>query len=264
MNPPVFSLSTGHLPVLISMPHCGAHLPDSYAKRMTPAAQVLADTDWHLPQLYQFARAMGASIISSQYSRYVIDLNRSSDGQSLYPGQNTTGLCPTETFLGAPVYLDGEAPDEQDIAHRVTHYWQPYHQALAAELARLRASHGHVLLWEAHSIAHVLPRLFEGPLPDLNLGSFSGKACDPALRDAVAAVAEQSTYSVSVDGRFKGGYITRHYGQPDAQVHALQLELAQYVYMDETAPFSYQAERANQLIPTLEKMLTTAIAALPR
>ncbi|ROR20825.1 N-formylglutamate deformylase [Comamonas sp. BIGb0124] len=262
MNPPVHTLHQGTLPLLISIPHGGEILPEAYARRMTHAAQAVADTDWHLPRLYAFARAMGVSVLQANYSRYVIDLNRPSTGESLYPGQTTTGLCPLETFRGEPLYTDGRGPDAQETADRVATYWQPYHQALRQELDRLRARHGKVLLWEAHSIASQLPRLFDGELPGLNLGTFDGAASDPALAAAAVAAAQAGPHSWVLNGRFKGGYITRHYGQPGQGVHAVQLEMAQCLYMDESAPYAYREDRAAQVLPTLEAMVRATLGAL--
>jgi N-formylglutamate deformylase len=202
-------------------------------------------------------------VLQANYSRYVIDLNRPSSGESLYPGQTTTGLCPAETFRGEPLYHDGGAPAAADVAERVERYWQPYHRALRAELDRLLALHGQVLLWEAHSIASVLPRLFDGQLPALNIGTFDGKSCAPAIHDATVGATAAGPFSWVANGRFKGGYITRHYGEPARGVHAVQLEMTQCMYMDETAPFAYREDLAAQVLPTLEKMVRAALAALP-
>lgn len=257
-----FELTQGSTALLISMPHVGTQLPPHEAADMTPEAALRTDTDWHIDQLYAFAAAMGASVIKARYSRYVIDLNRPPNGESLYPGQTTTGLCPTETFRGESLYLPGHAPDASEIAQRRIRYWQPYHDALAAELARLRQRHDQVLLWDAHSIASVLPRLFEGKLPDLNFGTASGSSCAPTVLDAALAQVQAAPWSRVVNGRFRGGYITRHYGQPAQGVHAIQLELCQSLYMDETAPFAYQPARAAKLQDDLQHMLQAARDAL--
>jgi len=259
----VFNLIQGQLPLLVSIPHGGEVLPPVYASRMTPAAAMLADTDWHLGRLYDFCRTLGGSVLKANYSRYVIDLNRPSSGESLYPNQTTTGLCPTESFRGEPLYRAGALPGAIEVANRIDQYWQPYHQALRAELKRLLAEHGRVLLWEAHSIAGVLPRLFEGRLPALNLGNFDGNSCAAAILDAAVGVAAAGPLSWVVNGRFKGGYITRHYGEPQRGVHALQLEMVQSLYMDETAPFAYRQDLAAQMLPTLEQMVHAALNALP-
>jgi len=257
-----YKLNPGTLPLLISMPHVGTELPPEFARQMSPSAAIKQDTDWHLDLLYGFACSMGASILQARVSRYVIDLNRPPSGESLYPGQITTGLCPLETFHGEPLYLPGSEPDSTERERRLRTYWKPYHDALQQELVRIKTAHGSVLLWDAHSITSVLPRLFEGQLPDLNLGTNSGQSCTAKLIDHVAAVAERSGFSHVVNGRFKGGYITRHYGQPDQNVHAIQLEMSQALYMKEDAPFSYLERRAAKVQPLLQAMLQAALEQL--
>jgi N-formylglutamate deformylase len=259
-----YSLTQGTLPLLISIPHLGTDLPPAFARQMNAAASITQDTDWHLDRLYAFAHSRGASVLQARVSRYVIDLNRPPSGESLYPGQTTTGLCPTETFHGEPLYPSGAEPDAAEQERRLRTYWQPYHSALDQELARLKELHGAVLLWDAHSIASTLPRLFEGQLPDLNLGTHSGQSCAAALIDDVAAVASASAFSRVVNGRFKGGYITRHYGQPAQNIHAIQLEMTQALYMDEAAPFSYLEHRAAAVQPVLQAMLQAALARLDK
>ncbi|WP_454739362.1 N-formylglutamate deformylase [Cupriavidus necator] len=262
MNPPICTVTRGHLPLVISIPHGGELLPESFAQRMTPVARLRADTDWHLKRLYAFAREQGACVVEANYSRYVIDVNRPGDGSSLYPGQTTTSLCPTETFRGEPLYAHAGDPSADDMAARKRDYWQPYHDALAAEIARLRQQHPNVLVWEAHSIAGVLPRLFDGKLPDLNIGTNSGASCAPAMREAVIAAAAGGPFTWVADGRFKGGHITRHYGQPVNGVHVIQLEMVQAVYMDERAPFPYLPDAAARVQPVLRNMLGGALAAM--
>jgi len=247
------------LPLLVSMPHVGTDIPDDIAARLTPAALEKADTDWHLRQLYGFLDEMGASVLSARWSRYVVDLNRPPEDTNLYPGQNTTGLCPVDTFRSEALYLPGQAPDQADIAARVERYWRPYHAQLQAEIARLLALHGAVVLWDAHSIASVLPRFFDGKLPDLNFGTADGRSCAPGLQLAVTALAQgQCAYTVAVNGRFKGGHITRHYGRPEAHVHAIQLEMCQSVYMDEAAPFAYRPDLASGVEGLLRQMTGAA------
>ncbi|WP_394004582.1 N-formylglutamate deformylase [Luteimonas sp. WGS1318] len=259
MRTDLLDLHRGDAPLLISIPHNGTRVPDAIASRLTDEARRVPDTDWHVADLYAFARELGASVLVPTHSRYVVDLNRSEDDVSLYPGQNTTGLCPVVRFDGGPVYREGGAPDAAEIAARVDTYWRPYHAALADELARLRAAHGRVVLWEAHSIRGTLPFLFEGRLPDLNLGTASGASCSPALQAALAGVLEsQPCYDAVVDGRFKGGHITRHYGRPAAGVEAVQLEISQRCYMDE-ATFEWDAARAAALTPVLRALLVAAI-----
>ena len=259
LDTPVFALERGTRPLLVSMPHVGTALPPEVAARLGDAGPVLQDTDWHLDRLYDFAAALGASVLRAKVSRYAIDLNRPPTGESLYPGRTTTGLCPTETFRGVPLYRDGRPPDAAEVARRLDAYWRPYHEALAAELERLRTAHGDVLLWEAHSIASELPRLFEGRLPDLNFGTADGASCDAALADAVIGVARGSPFSVVRDGRFKGGWITRRHGAPGRGVHAIQLELVQALYMDEAAPFDWLPATAARVQPWLRRMLETGL-----
>ncbi len=255
-----FQFKQGSIPLLVSMPHVGTDIPDDIAARLAPCAMARADTDWHLKELYGFLGEMGASTISARWSRYVIDLNRPPEDTNLYPGLSTTGLCPVDTFGSEALYRDGDTPDEQEVHGRLTRYWQPYHSQLRAELNRMLALHGRVVLWDAHSIASVVPRFFEGRLPDLNFGTAQGTTCDAAMEAAVVGVARaQDAFSVAVNGRFKGGHITRHYGQPSLGVHAIQLEMCQCLYMDETEPFAYRPERAAQVQPLLRQLTTAAV-----
>jgi len=263
VSPQPWQLTLGRVPLLISIPHLGTLIPDELLAQMTPEATACTDTDWHLDQLYGFAQGLGASVLQAVYSRYVIDLNRPPGGESLYPGQTTTGLCPTETFRGEPLYRPGSEPDAARIAQRLAAYWQPYHAALAQELERLLALHQHVLLWEAHSIASVLPRLFEGKLPDLNFGTASGTSCAPDVLAAALEPLQGGPWTMVQNGRFKGGYITRHYGQPAHGVHAIQLELCQSLYMNEQAPYDYRPDTAARLQGDLQRSLSAALAALP-
>ena len=256
----VFNLHRGTAPLLISLPHDGSAIPDALAAWMTPEARSAPDTDWHVSRLYAFAHELGASVLVPHYSRYVIDLNRPPDDVSLYPGQNTTGLCPTVRFSGDPVYLPGEEPTPDEIDVRIETYWRPYHDALRDELDRLRAVHDRVLLWEGHSIrGSDLPFLFEGRLPDLNLGTANGASCSPALQAKLeAALSAQSGYDWIANGRFKGGHITRHYGDPARGIDAVQLEISQRNYMDE-ASFEYDAVKATRLQAVLRKLLQAAL-----
>jgi N-formylglutamate deformylase len=258
----VFTLTPGRLPLLVSFPHAGTEIPQDIARRMTPEALLRADTDWHLPRLYAFVREMGASTLVPRHSRYVIDLNRPPEDSPLYPGQDTTGLVPLDTFRKEPIYRDGQAPGAAEVEARRAGYWQPYHDALGSELERLRALHGRVVLWDAHSIASVLPRFFEGRLPDLNLGTADGKSCAPQVQAAAEAVLRaQPDFSHVSNGRFKGGYITRHYGEPSRGVHALQMEMCHATYMDEPAPFAYRPELAERVQPLLRRMLEAVVEA---
>lgn len=257
----VLTLHRGSAPLLISLPHDGSAIPADLRPRLANEAQAAPDTDWFMSALYAFARAMGASVLAPAYSRYVIDLNRPPDDASLYPGRNTTGLCPLNRFDGGEVYLPGQAPSADEVAARVERYWRPYHAALGEELARLRAAHGRVLLWEGHSIRGELPWLFEGRLPDLNLGTASGASCAPARQAAIEAVfAAQSRFDWVANGRFKGGYITRHYGDPAGGVDAVQLEIAQRAYLDEAAAPAWDAARAAPLQALLARTLEAALA----
>ena len=242
----VCALHRGTAPLLISLPHDGSDIPDALAARMTLEARSSPDTDWYVSRLYAFARQLGASILVPRYSRYVIDLNRPPDDVSLYPGQNTTGLCPTVRFSGDPVYLPGLEPTPDEIAARIDTYWRPYHDTLRDELDRLRTAHGGVLLWEGHSIRGECPFLFDGRLPDLNIGTASGTSCDAATQSRIeTALRAQNIYDGAVNARFKGGFITRHYGDPGNGIDAVQLEIAQRVYMDEDASAYDDALAAN-------------------
>lgn len=255
-----YTLHRGTTPLLISLPHDGTAVPDGIAARLTHSARRVPDTDWHVSRLYDFARGLGASILVPKYSRYVVDLNRPPDDVSLYPGQNTTGLCPHVQFSGEPVYLDGQGPDEGEVAERVEQYWRPYHQALAAELQRIHAQHGRAALWEGHSIRGMVPFLFEGRLPDLNLGTAAGTSCTPSLQSRLQAVlASRNDYDYVVNGRFKGGYITRQYGDPGNAIDAVQLEISQRIYMDEES-FAWNETKASQTQQVLRALLDCVLA----
>ena len=258
----VFTLHRGTAPLLVSVPHVGTEIPADIAARLRPHALAVPDTDWHLDRLYAFAHDdLGASLIVPRFSRYCIDLNRPPENTPMYAGANNTELCPTRDFTGAPIYRDGAAPDGAEIARRLGLYWRPYHDALAAELARLKAAHGRAMLWDGHSIKSELPWLFDGRLPDLNLGTAGGESCAPALREALAAVlVAQSRFSHVVDGRFKGGFITRRYGRPAAGVHAVQMEMCWHCVMDEAPPYAYDAARAATVQPLLRRLLVQMLA----
>lgn len=255
-----YSLHRGRVPLLISLPHDSSTIPEDIACRMTPSAQTSRDTDWHVGRLYEpLAETLGASVLKPIFSRYVVDLNRPADGHALYPGQRETGLVPSIGFDGAPLYVDGKAPDEAEILRRVGEYWAPYHTALAEELARLHAEHGRVVLWEGHSIRSHVPMLFDGRLPDLNLGTASGASCGDALQARLQAMLESDhDFSHAINGRFKGGYITRHYGDPAAGVQAVQLELVQMKYMDEES-FVYDADKAASVQAVIRELLQACL-----
>lgn len=254
-----FELHRGSLPLLVSLPHNGTDIPDDIRAVLVDEAQAAPDTDWHVDRLYEFALALGASVLKPRYSRYVIDLNRPPDDTSLYPGQNSTGLCPTVAFSGRPIYRDGKTPDAESIVQRRAQYWQPYHTALQAELHRLKQQHGRALLWEGHSIRPELPFLFEGRLPDFNLGTAEGLSFpDAGLRAVEAVLSSQSEFRWVSNGRFKGGYITRHYAAPEAGIHAFQLELAQSAYLDETMT-AFDATKAEPVQALIARMMAAAL-----
>ena len=258
---PIFVMHPGTTPLLVSMPHVGTTVPADLAPRLTAAASALPDTDWHVDRLYDFVAALGAGSIGAVHSRLVIDLNRPPDDASLYPGRDTTGLCPTDLSDWSPVYLPGREPDAAEIAARRDTYWQPYHDALDDALARLRARYGYALLYDAHSIRSRVPRLFDGVLPTFSIGSNDGRAADVGLVAAVEQVCQAAPDGPTVvDGRFKGGYITRHYGDPDNHVHAVQMELTQAAYMDEAPPYAFDEAKAARLRPTLRAVLETMLA----
>jgi N-formylglutamate deformylase len=256
---PTFKFHKGTRPLLISMPHVGTYVPPAIAARLTAEARQVPDTDWHLPLLYDFAVELGASVLVATHSRYVIDLNRPPDNTNLYPGQSTTGLCPVDTFDATPAYRNGAAPDDVEIAARRDAVWKPYHQQLEQELARLKAVHGRAALWDAHSIRSLLPRFFEGKLPDFNLGTGGGTSCAPELAETVFDIAKASGFGSVLNGRFTGGYITRHYGKPELGIHAIQLEMTQCIYMQEHLPFAYIPDLAVRVQPHLKQMLEAVL-----
>lgn len=264
MNTPGFDLHPGSTPLLISLPHVGTGIPQALRAHYLPRALEVEDTDWHLDQLYAFARELGAGLIIPHHSRFVIDLNRPPGNTPMYAGVNNTELCPTRFFSGDPIYRDGHAPDTNTIDQRRATWWQPYHDALGTELARIQARHGHAVLFDGHSIRSELPWLFEGSLPDLNLGTASGASCAPGLRHALQQVLQaQSDFTQVVDGRFKGGYITRSLGQPQLGQHAVQLEMCWSTYMEERAPYRVDPHRAQRLAPVLRALVQTMIAWRP-
>jgi N-formylglutamate deformylase len=259
--PSTFTLHRGSAPLLISLPHNGTEIPTDIAAQLLPRTLQTEDADWHVDRLYAFAKELGASVIVPRYARYAIDLNRPPENAPMYPGQNNTELCPTRFFTGEPMYREGQAPSDAEVQRRVAAYWQPYHAALQDELARMKATHGHAMLLDGHSIQAELPWLFEGRLPDLNLGTANGTSCAPALRQRLAAIlASQHTFSHAVDGRFKGGYITRHCGRPHEGVHAVQMEMGQHCYL--RPPHEYDEALAARVQPTL-RALAEAMLSWP-
>lgn len=252
----VYAYHAGDSPLLVSVPHDGREVPGDIRARMTHDALELPDTDWHVSKLYDFVPDLGASLITANYSRYVIDLNRPPDGTRLYAGKAGTGLCPQATFAGGPLYRDADAIQAAEVEARVERYWRPYHERVRETLAELKERHGYALLWDAHSIASRVPLLFEGELPILNLGTWDDRSCDQGIAGAIFAAADESNYPAVRNGRFKGGYITRHYGDPAAGINAVQLEVAQRAYMDE-ASGEYRPDLAVRFRDTLEQLLET-------
>jgi N-formylglutamate deformylase len=255
-----FILHRGSAPLLISLPHDGSFIPDDIAARMQPNARCSPDTDWHVGRLYEpLAQALGASLLKPMASRYVIDLNRPADGHALYPGQRETGLVPAIGFDGEPLYLEGHEPDAAEVQQRINDFWRPYHEALSHEITRLLEEYGRVVLWEGHSIRSHVPMLFDGQLPDFNLGTVSGASCGSALQLNLQTLLEsQSRFTFAINGRFKGGYITRHYGQSETAIQAVQLELAQVNYMDEES-FAYDPHKASAVQDLIGQMLRKAL-----
>ena len=248
-----FRLRGGGTPLLVSMPHTGVFIPEELEGRLTPAALALPDTDWHLERLYDFLDELGASVLVATHSRYVVDLNRPPDNANLYPGQDTTPLVPIDTFRKEPLYRAGGQPRDAEISERVENYWKPYHAKLAETLSELRKIHGYALLWDAHSILSRVPRFFEGTLPELNLGTAGGHSCGSGIGEAL--MKKVAGYSAVLNGRFKGGYITRRYGDPANGIHAVQLELSEATYMEESPPFRFDDSRARRLRPQLRALI---------
>jgi N-formylglutamate deformylase len=252
----IYRFTAGTTPLLVSMPHVGTHVPEALAARMTDSGRAVPDTDWHVDRLYDFLGDLGASVIQATHSRYVVDLNRPPDSAPLYPGAANTGLCPTEQFDGAPIYRPGQAPGDAEVQERLALFWRPYHERLASALQALKARHGIALLYEAHTIRSRVPRLFDGRLPDINLGTADGAAAAADLADRlIQAAAAAKQYASVLNGRFKGGYITRHYGRPAEGIHAVQLELSQVTYMDEDPPYRFRDDLAAAVRPTLRSVL---------
>ncbi len=256
-----YRFEQGTIPLLVSIPHDGQHVPDEIAARMTGSAREIPDTDWHVQRLYDFAGELGAGVLAATHSRYVVDLNRDPVGEALYPGADNTEIVPITMFDREPIYLPGEAPDASEIAARVATYWRPYHERLAAEIERISARFGFAVVFDAHSIRSEVPRFFDGRLPDLNFGTASGTSADPGLAARAYGVLDAADgYSAILDGRFTGGYITRHYGAPGEDVHTLQLELSQRTYMNEPHPFEFRPDLAASLIPVLRRLIDEVIA----
>jgi N-formylglutamate deformylase len=261
------SVTRNQAPLLLSLPHAGTEIPAALEARLVSPWLGRRDADWWTDRLYDFAARLGATVVRTRISRTVIDVNRDPSGASLYPGQATTELCPSTTFDGEPLYKAGEAPDTAEISRRSAHFHAPYHAALVAEIARLRERHPHIVVYDCHSIRSRIPRLFEGELPVFNIGTNSGKSCDERLTSAVEAACARTEFSRITNGRWKGGYITRHYGRPGAGVHALQMELSFRGYVDEpsgeinpqTWPPEYDAARAAPMRTALESVIAACL-----
>lgn len=260
-----YHLATGTSPVLISFPHVGTDIPVDLRERLVPRALDLEDTDWYVDQLYDFATGMGAGLLVANYSRYVIDLNRPPDNTPMYGGSNNTALCPTTFFSGEPLYKIGNLPSASEIELRREAYWEPYHNALQDEIERIKATYGYAILFDAHSIKSQVPWLFEGRLPDLNLGTAKGTSCASSLRATlITALNSQTHFSHVTDGRFSGGYITRKYGRPSRDVHTIQLEMAWGCYMREEPPYVINPQRAATLQAVLKNLIDALLTWKPQ
>ena len=258
-----FEVTRGDGPVVLGVPLSGSFVPEDIWQQLTALGQKLADTDWHVDRLYT-GLLPDVTMVRANFHRYVIDANRDPAGVSLYPGQNTTTLCPTTDFDGEPIYVDGKGPDETEIEQRRLAWHAPYHAALKTELARVRARHGAAILYDCHSIRSLVPYLFEGTLPDFNTGTNGGATCAPQIESAVFGRTETAGgYTAVLNGRFKGGWTPRHYGAPDQGIHAIQMELAQSTYMREAPPWTYHPARANALRAHLKTILETLIRWKP-
>ena len=252
-------VTPGDAPLIVSIPHAGTDIPDDVGGLLSPS-RARHDTDFHVDRLYHFASGLGATVLRTRISRTVIDVNRDPSGASLYPGQATTSLCPETTFEGSPLYGSGQVPGDDEIARRRSRYFDPYHDTLATQIARLRALHRAIVVYDAHSIRSRVPRLFEGELPLFNIGSFDGASCARALTDRIASLCPAA--SCVVNGRFRGGWITRHYGNPANGIHAVQMELAMRGYLDEAGPWppTWDAAQALPLQQILRPILSGCLA----
>jgi N-formylglutamate deformylase len=260
----LIEIARGNGPLVLGLPHTGVDIPADCVARLNDTGRAIADTDWHIHRLYD-GLAADVTTVRMTVHRYVIDVNRDPSGATLYPGQNTTGLCPLTDFDGLPIYRDGQAPDVEEVERRRAAYHAPYHAALSAELDRVAAIHGHAILYDCHSIRAHIPFLFDGTLPDFNIGTNSGASCAPEIAAATWGVCEQAAgYTSVLNGRFTGGWTTRHYGQPARGIHAIQMELTQSSYMHEAPPWPYDDARAAALRPHLSAILTTLSAWRPQ
>lgn len=252
------------IPLLIDVPHAGTYVPPVLAARLTPEALTLPDTDWHVDKLFAFGLEIGAGLLAATHSRYVVDLNRDPSGQALYPEADNTELAPTTNFEREPIYKTGLAPSPDETKQRVQDFWMPYHARLQADIDAIVSQFGYCLLIDGHSIPRQVPRFFEGNLPDLNLGTDKGNSAAPSLIDAAWRVLDgQARFSRVIDGRFTGGYITRHYGRPAKRVHALQIEIVQSTYMTEAEPANFHADQARGIVDILKAMAEALLAVRP-
>lgn len=254
----LMTLVTGSKPVLLNVPHAGKLLPSDIKSRLRKDALELKDTDWHMDQMALACTDLGVSVLAANYSRYVVDLNRSVEDTPLYAGP-TTGLVSQIDFDGSPLYLEGQAPDTDDVQARIQSYWAPYHQVLETEIQRIKSQFGICILVDLHSIRSQVPRLFDGVLPDFNLGTNSGASTAARFEARAENSLQSGHYSFVKNGRFKGGYITRHYGQPNENVHALQLEIAQATYMEERAPWDLVHGEADKLKIAIKDLVSTLL-----
>lgn len=262
MNSELFDFQPGNSTLVVSCPHPGTYIPEAIFNRLSDTGRKLIDTDWHVDKLYDFLPEFDATFIRANISRYVADLNRDPEGHALYPGRFETAMCPVVTFVGDAIYQRGEAPSTTEIAERHAHYWQPYHTKLSEVLARTKARHGYALLLDAHSIISHVPSLFEGRLPELNLGTDDGKSCAPEIERAASdSLQHLRKFSFVANGRFKGGYITRHYGSPTKHIHALQLEIAFRAYLDEENFTVFESNRAALLKSHLRRFVEAIVNA---
>jgi len=257
-----FRFKPGGSPLVVSFPHPGTFVPEAILARMSDTGRRLIDTDWHVDRLYNFLGEFDATSIVSNLSRYVADLNRDPNGHALYPGRFETAMCPIVTFGGEAIYGALERPDEAEVAERVREYWQPYHAKLKEAVAETRMKHGYAVLLDAHSILSEVPSLFDGHLPHLNLGTADGKSCAPEIAHAAAAALQQEPkFSFVANGRFKGGYITRQYGDPEKNVHALQLEISMRAYLNEKTYTTFDDRRAAPLRAVLRTFIGETVNA---
>ena len=251
----VVEVVRGQSPLILGLPHTGIFVPDEIFNRLNNTGKQLTDTDWHVHKLYD-GLVENLTSVRALFHRYVIDANRDPAGVSLYPGQNTTELCPTTDFDNYDIYLRNEAPDHDEIERRRTWFHQKYHLSLAAEIQRIKELHGFAILYDCHSIRSHVPHLFEGKLPDFNIGTFDGKTCSNVIEDTVSDICKSAlNYTHILNGRFKGGWTTRNYGDPLNGVHAIQMELSQTTYMQEAAPWAYNEKLANKIRPHLKQIL---------